>query len=134
MLKIRKPQHQSLSDKGFIDRLEASIAEDIFGRKVSGEERMRLPIREMVEHGVGVARGYGLVTERDLALFVLNMLTINPEFHRQPRIHGILKDSSLEPPERREKLLTDVSDEEWDEAGKMTDADRYWARVLPPVS
>lgn len=134
MLKIRKPQHQSLSDKDFIDRLEASIAEDIFGRKVSGDERTRLPIREMVEHGVLVARGYDLVTERDLALFVLNMITINPEFHRQPRIHAILKDPSLEPAERREKLLSDVSDEEWDEAGAMTDPDRYWARVLPPVS
>jgi hypothetical protein len=134
MFRIRTPQRRSLGDKDFIDRLEESIAEDTLGRKVSAEERARLPIREMIEHGVEVARGYGLATQRDLALFVLNMLTINPEFHRQPRIHAILKDPALSPPERRERLLADVSDEEWDEAAKMTDPDRYWARVLPPVS
>jgi len=134
MLRIGQQQHRSLGDKDFIDRLENSIAEDTFGRKVSAEERARLPLRAMIAHGVEVARGYGLETERDLALFVLNMLTINPEFHRQPRIRALLEDPALSPPDRREKLLTDVSDEEWNEAAEMTDPDRYWSRVLPPVS
>lgn len=131
MLRVRKEQRQSLGDKGFIDKLEASIAEDTLGRQVTEEERARLPLREMIEHGVSVARGYGLETERDLTLFVLNMLTINPEFHKQPRIRGILLDQSLTPPARREKLLVEVSDEEWEEAARMADADRYWSRVLP---
>lgn len=131
MLRIRRQQHQSLADKDFLDRLEASVAEDALGRKVSAEERARLPFREMIEHGVEVARGYGLETERDLTLFVLNMISINPEFHRQPRIRAILEDRSLPPPARREKLLMDVSDDEWQEAAKMTDPDRYWSRVLP---
>jgi hypothetical protein len=131
MLRIRKKQHEALADKAFIDRLEEYVAEDTFGRKVSAEERARLPIRGMVAHGIEVARGYGLRTERDLMLFVLNMITINPEFHRQRHIHEILQDASLSPPDRREKMLSDVSDEEWEEAARMTNADRYWSRVLP---
>ena len=131
MLRIRKKQHEALADKAFIDRLEEYVAEDTFGRKVSAEERARLPIRGMVAHGIEVARGYGLRTERDLMLFVLNMITINPEWHRQPHIHAILQDKALAPPDRREKLLTDVSDDEWEEAAAMTDGNRYWARELP---
>ena len=99
---------------------------------MTAEERARLPVRAMVEHGVGVARAtYGLETERDLMLFVLNMITINPEFHLQPRIHAILKDDELPRPVRREKLLTDVSDAEWEQAATMTNHDQYWSRVLP---
>ncbi|AKT42886.1 hypothetical protein [Chondromyces crocatus] len=132
MLRIRREQHDALGDKDFLDRLEVLVAEALFHRKVSAAERARLPLRAMCEHGVGVARGYGLETERDLTVFVLNMITINPEFHRQPHIHDILRDPSLSPPDRREKLLMDVSDEAWDEAARMTDADRYWTRVLSP--
>lgn len=134
MFRVQPHQHRSLGDQDFFDRLEVFIAEDAFGRKVSAEERARLPFRAMIEHGVEVARSYGLETERDLSLFVLNMITINPEFHRQPRIHALLRDPALAPPERREKLLKDVSDEDWSEAATMTDPDRYWSRVLPSGS
>lgn len=134
MFRIRKEQHRSLGDKDFLDRLEAMVAEDMLGRRVSAEELARRPLREMIEHGVEVARGYGLATERDLGAFVLNMLTINPEFHRQPRIQGILRDEALSPEARREKLLAEVSDEEWDEAAEMTDPDRYWSGVVRQVS
>ena len=85
----------------------------------------------MIEHGIGVARSYGFETQRDLMLFVLNMITINPEWHRQPKIQAILQDKSLTPPARREKLLTEVSEDEWEQAGEMVDEDEYWTRVLP---
>ena len=130
MFRIRQQQQRSLGDQSFIGRLEEVLGEDFYGRKPTPEELTRVPFREMIEHGIEVARGYGLKTERDLAGFVLNMIRINPEFHRQPRINSILKDASLEPPERREKLLTDVSDDEWEEAARMTDADDYWDREL----
>ena len=130
MFRIRQQQQRSLGDQAFIGRLEEVLGEDFYGRKPTPEELTRVPFREMIEHGIEVARGYGLKTERDLAGFVLNMVRINPEFHRQPRINAILKDASLEPPERREKLLTDVSDDEWEEAARMTDADDYWDREL----
>jgi len=131
MFRIRKRQHEALADKAFIDKVEEFVVEDRLDRRVTAEERARLPFRAMIEHGVEVARSYGLETERDLMLFVLNMITINPEFHRQPRIHGILQDPDLTPSQRRDKLLTDVTGAEWDEAAGMTDAGRYWSRVLP---
>ena len=132
MLRIRKPQQTALGDKDFIERLEGLLAEDFYGRRVTPEERARLPFREMIEHGITVARGYGMKTERDLAAFVLHMVRINPEFHLQPKIRAILDDTSLEPSQRREKLLTGVSTADWDAAARMTDADDYWDRALPP--
>jgi hypothetical protein len=131
MFKIRPKQQASLADKAFVDWVENYLAEDMLERKVSAEERARLPFRGMIEHGMEVARGYGLETQRDLMFFVLNMITINPEFHRQPKIHAILEDESLTTKDRRDKLLTDVSKEEWEEAAQMTDEDAYWSRVLP---
>ena len=131
MFKVHHKQEAAVADRAFVDKVEAYVAEDLLQRRVSAEEKARLPIRDMVLHGIGVARGYGLETQRDLMLFVLNMITINPEFHRQPRIHAILSDPSLTPPARREKLLTDVSYDEWQEAAAMVDEDEYWSRALP---
>jgi hypothetical protein len=131
MFRIRQQQMRTLGDQAFIASLEQALGEDFYGRKPTKEELVRAPFREMIEHGMVVARGYGLETQRDLAGFVLNMIRINPEFHKQPRINAILKDTSLEPPERREKLLTCVSGDEWEEAARMTNADDYWDRELP---
>jgi hypothetical protein len=132
MFKVRRKQQDAIAMKGFIDRTEEHIAQDLLQRRVSAEERARLPLRAMIEHGVEVAQGYGLETERDLMLFVLNMIDINPEFHLQPHIRAILEDRSLGNEERREKLLTDVTDDEWEQAARMTEPDSYWSRVLAP--
>jgi hypothetical protein len=131
MFRVKARNQRPLGDADFIGRLEDLLAEDFYERTVTPEEKAWLPFREMVEHGMEVARSYGFTTERDIASFVLNMVRINPEFHRQPKINAILKDTDIKPPDRREKLLTDVSDAEWEEAARMTNADDYWDRVLP---
>jgi hypothetical protein len=131
MFRVRKPQKETLGDADFIGRLEELLAEDFYGRRVTPDEKARVPFREMIVHGLEVARGFGLRTERDLAGFVLHMVRINPEFHRQPKIRSILDDKALEPAVRREKLLTDVTDDDWNAAANMTDADDYWDRHLP---
>jgi hypothetical protein len=130
MFRIRKAQHDAMAMKLFIDRMEGYILERWFGRQVLGEERAGLPMRAVIQHGVDVAQGYGLETERDLMLFVLNMINVNPEFHRQPHVHAILEEASVTGPEWRERLLTEVSDAEWEQAAVMTNADDYWTRVL----
>jgi hypothetical protein len=130
MFRFYKAQHDAIATKLLVDRIEVLVLEQWFARRVFAEERARLPLRAMIAHGVSVAQGYGLETERDLMLFVLNMINVNPEFHRQPAIHGILTDQSLARAARREKLLTDVTDGEWEQAARMTDADDYWLRVL----
>ncbi len=131
MFKVHQKQEDVAGEKAFVDKVEGYIAEDILKRRVSAIERERLPIRAMVVHAIAVARSYGQETERDLMLFALNMITINPEWHRQPRIHSILRDKTLTGPVRREKLLTDVSEDDWEQAGKMIDEDEYWSRHLP---
>ncbi|MFO0587884.1 MAG: hypothetical protein U0441_10110 [Polyangiaceae bacterium] len=135
MFRVKKPQKEALGDADFIGRMEEVLAEDLYGRKVTAEDKARFPFREMIAHGMDVARSYGFRTERDLATFVLHMVRINPDFHKQPTIHSILRDTDLSPSERREKLLTDVSSDEWNAAAGMTDADDYWDRHLPePVA
>lgn len=131
MFRVRKPQKEALGDADFIGRVEELLAEDFYGRRVTPAEKSRVPFREMVVHGIEVARRFGFRTERDLASFVLHMVRINPEFHRQTAIRAILDDTALEPAVRREKLLTDVSNDDWEAAAKMTDADDYWDRNLP---
>jgi hypothetical protein len=134
MLKIHREQETLVAEKAFVDKVEGFIAEDLLRRRVSAEEKARLPLRAMIEHALVVARGYGWETQRDLMLFALNMITINPGWHRQPHIQAILQDKGLTPPARREKLLVEVSEEEWDEAGAMVDEDEYWTRALPANS
>jgi hypothetical protein len=131
MFKVTPRNQRPIGDEDFVRRLEQLLGEDFYGRRPTPEELERIPFRAMIEHGMAVARGYGLASERDLAGFVLNMVTINPEFHLQPRIHAILADGALTPAERRERLLSGVSDEEWAEAARMTNGDAYWNRVLP---
>ena len=131
MFRVKKPQKEALGDADFLGRLEELLAEDFYGRRVTPEEKRRVPFREMSAHGLEVARSYGFRTERDLATFVLHMIRIHPEFHRQPKIHSILQDTDLPPAVRREKLLTDVTDDDWSAAAKMGDADDYWDRHLP---
>jgi hypothetical protein len=131
MFKVTPRNQRPLADEGFVARLEELLAENFYGRVPTPEERARVPFRGMIEHGMEVARSYGLKTERDLAGFVLNMVRINPEFHLQPKINAILRDGALKPAERRDKLLSGVSDDEWEEAARMTDDDAYWDRVLP---
>ncbi len=130
MFRTRKEQHDAMAMKLFVDRVEGHVLEGWFGRKVLAEEKAGLPIRAVIQHGVGVAQGYGLQTERDLMLFVLNMINVNPEFHRQPHVRAIIEEASVTGPEWPERLVTEVSDAEWDQAAEMTNADDYWSRVL----
>jgi len=131
MLKVHRDQQVAVADRAFVDMVEEYVAEDLLKRRVSAEEKARLPLRGMIEHAMAVARGYGWETQRDLMLFALNMITINPEWHRHPKIQGIVADRSLSPPARREKLLREVSDAEWQAAAEMADEDDYWSRHLP---
>ena len=135
MFRVKKPQKEALGDADFIGRMETLLAEDLYRRAVTEEDKRRFPFREMVAHGIEIARSYGFRTERDLASFVLHMIRINPEFYRHPTIESILRDTALPPAVRRERLLTHVTAEEWRAAERMTNADDYWDRHLaePPT-
>lgn len=126
MLKIRTAQEESLADEDFVRRLIAHIQ----ARTPKATEKLTYhQLRAVVRHGIAVARGYDLRSERDLAAFTFDMLAVNPQFHRQREIHGILKNPDVPVAERMDRA-TAAPDESWEEAAKMTDAAEYWQAVL----
>lgn len=131
MFRVRKEQLDAIAMKRFIDRVEKTLLEEWFSRRVFDHERTRIPLRKMVEHGVTVAQSYGLETEQDLVMFVLNMIDVNPRFHEEPHIQRLLKDKSLTFAERTDKLMSSESDRAWADAARIGDAHEYWSRVLP---
>lgn len=126
MLKIRTAQEESLADEDFVRRLVAHIQ----ARSPTATAKLTYhQLRVVARHGIAVARTYDLRSERDLAAFTFDMLAVNPQFHRQRELHGILKDPNVPVAERMDRV-TAAPDESWTEAGKMTDAAAYWQAVL----
>jgi hypothetical protein len=130
MFRIRNEQLDAIGMKRFIDRVEQTLMDEWFMRRTFDEEKTRLPLRKMLEHGIGVAQGYGLETEQDLVLFVLNMIDVNPEFHKHPPMQRLVSDKSLVFEQRKHELLS-LSDAEWEAAARIGDAHAYWSRVVP---
>lgn len=126
MLKIRTAQEDALADEDFVRRLVAHIQTRSPGPSAKLTHRQ---LRCVARHGIAVARSYDLVSERDLAAFTLDMLAVNPAFHRQPELHAILKNPETPVSERMDRV-TRASDEAWTEAGKLTDPAEYWQAVL----
>src|SRR5688572_13946714 len=120
MFRIRSAQLDAIALERFIDKAEKLIVDQWFKRRSFPEERARLPLRRMLVHAVGVARRYGLESERDLMVFAMHMIEINPAFHEEPQIHAILSDGSLSGAEKRGRILTDVTDAAWDAAASRT--------------
>lgn len=112
----------------FLDRIEALIRVNI------PESAARaFDVRRMARHCVETAESKDLITERAIAAFVLHMVRINPEFHRQPTMASLLMDTSVDESTRMEQLLTDPSEEAWEEAAVMCDPDLYWLPFRVPV-
>lgn len=84
----------------------------------------------MIKHSIKVARSYGFKTEQDIAVFIAHMMTINPGFHNQPRIHAILTNPTIPIKERLDHIVSDPTEQDLEQASKMVDATVYWARVL----
>ncbi len=81
MLVIRKKQIEALdrqSEKLFLDRMVDHLSE-IFPEKCK-ELGSKAQIRELARQGLERARGYGIDTEQDVALFVDIMFGIGPDF------------------------------------------------------
>lgn len=127
MFKIRDNQADVLAEDDFIRRVEAWL-------------RTRHPaqvaaidpddLRAMIVHCIEVARSYDFYSERALFTFVLDMLAVGPCFHLQPKIQAILGDRGLSEEVRLDRIVDDVDDEAWDEAGEITDKVAYWDDVL----
>lgn len=128
MICIRSDQWSSMARHNFLDRIEALIRANL-----PAETSERLDVRRVAEHCVAAAEGYALTGERAVAAFVLHMLSISPEFHLQPGIRAILDDRGADDAARMERLLTDASESDWEEAVRMCDLAVYWRPFLGPA-
>ncbi len=54
-----------------------------------------------------------------------------PHSAKQAHFHRLLKDRALTFRERSDKILTEITADEWKEAARMCDAQGYWSRALP---
>jgi hypothetical protein len=130
MFRVRKEQLERIALTRFIDRVEASLLRHWLARQVFDQDKADIPLRAMIEHGVTVATSYGLETEQELVMFVMRMIELNPQFHEQPHFQRLLRDQTLTFTERSDKMLTEISPDEWRAAARMGDSQAYWSRAL----
>lgn len=127
MFKIRDNQADVLAEDDLIRRIEAWLRTRHPAQVAAIDPA---DLRAMIVHCFGVARSYGFFSERALFTFVLDMLAVGPCFHLQPKIQAILDDRGLSEEVRLDRIVDDVDDEAWDEAGEITDKVAYWDDVL----
>lgn len=127
MFKIRPDQADVLAEDDFIRRVEAWLRTRHPAEVAEIEPD---DLRAMIVHCFGVARSYGFRGEQALFTFVIDMLGVGPCFHLQPRIQAILGDGSASEADRLDRIVDDVDDRSWDEAGEITDKVAYWDDVL----
>lgn len=111
----------------FLDRIESLIRVNIPESAARGFD-----VRRMARHCVETAESQGLITERAIAAFVLHMVRINPEFYRQSVMASLLADTHVDESTRMENLLTNPSEEAWEEAAVMCDPALYWQPFRVP--
>ena len=125
-MQIRKETLDKFAEARLLEQMTDLVLES-----VPSEWKMPRDVAQKVAaHAILTARTYRLTTERNIANFALNMLKVNPDFHRQRKIHHILTDPKLPESERIRNLTVDATKEDWEEASKMTDAAKYWTNVL----
>lgn len=129
MTYIRRDQWLSMARRNFLDRIEALIRVNLPPQAVK-----RLSVPRIAEHCVDTAESYALIEERAIAAFVLHMVRINPEFHRQSGLRTILDDKGVDESARMERLLTDAAESDWEESLTMCDPTVYWLPFLNPVA
>lgn len=125
MTRLREEQWSVMARRNFLNRIEALIRVNLPAEAVK-----KLNVPRMAEHCLDTGENYALIEERGIVGFVLHMVTINPEFHRQSSMRAILNDESLDNSGRMERLLTDTVESDWEEAANMCDPNVYWSAFI----
>lgn len=126
MFAIKREQRQKMGEPAFIDRTMEFLRYNhlpVVYDLDDDELRMR------VRHGVEKARRYGLTWESSLTIFVSHMLTIHPDFDKQPAILAVLTSPKIPGDEKMQALLGLVNDDQWEEAANQGDPKDYWDKV-----
>lgn len=126
MLSIRREQRQKVGELAFEERT-ADFCRRCIEPHVARLDDRRLLLR--VRHCIARARSYGLSWESSITAFVLHMLSIGPEFDKQPVIQRVLRDESIPVDDRMTAMLGLVDDDDWEEAAALGDEKAYWKNV-----
>jgi hypothetical protein len=78
-----------------------------------------------VTFGLSRARSFGLSIEADLAAFVGLMFAISPTFYLQSRMNRILTRNDLDADRRIPVLISETTDQDWDEAASLRRAESW---------
>lgn len=127
MFKIRTEQADALADEDLVRRVIAYLHLRV-PQSVARIDPVDL--RAIVRHCFEIARSYEVRSERGLFTFVMDMLAVGPCFHAQPKIQAILDQRDVDELDRLDRIVDDVDDDAWDEAGQITNAAAYWDDVL----
>lgn len=126
-MKISSTQRDDLGTREFISRIVVFLREQAPNATKSMRDE---DLYVVANHGISVARTYGLTTEQHLVEFTLDMLTIHPRFHEQQDIQAVLNDRTKGAEERMRAILSGVPESAWDQAEAYPDADLYWREVF----
>lgn len=135
MLKIRSEQirpFEAQAENAFIERVMEYL------RKNHADTQVRLPktqslvsgltdkvLRQMVIGGISQARNYGMSWKSTLISFVVLMFIVAPNFDEDERAENILKNGQIPADERVDKLLDELSDEDWESIAEKYNADAW---------
>lgn len=145
MLKIRSEQirpFEPQAEQAFIRRVMNYV------REKHGEAEVRLPklgaikvsdlrdetLSEMVKGGVARARGYKIEWASNLIAFVVVMFVVAPNFDEDERAAKFLKDEAVAVEERVDKMLDELTDEEWEEIAEKYDAETWQMPIKTSVA
>jgi hypothetical protein len=128
---IRKEQFQvfqEVEDEKFVERVvrhlldkHGSLSVELPSDKFLVSDMPVETLRHLVRNGIVQAREYGMTWETTLTSFVVMMFITSPNFHLYPAVNAILQDESVEPDNRTDRLVENITEAEWLEAKEKYD-------------
>ena len=122
MMKIRNEQIDEIQqerERAFIEEIIDALQEN-HPKAVEGIRRNTL--REMVGNGIERARGHRLTKKYAIGLFIELMFLVAPNFDEYPPIQITLKDRTVDPDERMNRLADSITERQWQGAKARSDS------------
>ena len=126
MVTIRPEQVRALDripERAFVEKL-VQFARDNLGVWVTSLDDREL--RWRVRSGIARARSHGFEWQSSIAAFVTLMLRFAPNFDEYPPIRAILDAAGTDKEGRADRLLTDVSGEDWEAVVSRYDPEAWY--------
>ncbi len=112
-----------ISEAAFVEKL-TQFARDNLGIWVSSLDDDELKWR--VRSGIARARSHEFEWQSSIATFVTLMLRFAPNFDEYPPIRAILAQAGADKEARADRLLTDVSGEDWEAVTSRYDPEAWY--------